>query len=113
MPKGAHVNGVAKVGDRVAYEDMANPYRAGTVTEVIGVESDEQFEAFMAGLARAGVSEARIAAQRVTRSSGPQYRVRFGAEPSKFGAEFDLAPRETVSDLRQHGWTFVAVGAVA
>lgn len=73
MPERVRVNGVAKVGDRVAYEDMANPYREGVVTQVVGSE----------------------------------YHVSFGAVPSKFGPEFLLAARETVSDLRQHGWTFV------
>lgn len=33
--RGEHVNGAAEVGDRVAYEDMANPYQVGTVTEVL------------------------------------------------------------------------------
>jgi hypothetical protein len=71
------VRGDAKVNDRVAYEDMANPYQEGTVAEV------------------------------VTSEWGTQYRVRFDAVESKFGPEYGLAERETVSDLRQYGWTLV------
>lgn len=36
-----------------------------------------------------------------------QYRVAFEASPSKFGDEYGLPARETVSDLRQHGWNRV------
>lgn len=112
MAKGAQVNGTAKVGDRVAYEDVANPYQEGTVTEVIGGGSDEEFEADMSLLLQGGVSGERIAAMRRTRMSGPQYRVAFDASPSKFGEKYGLPARETVSDLRQHGWTFVIAEAI-
>lgn len=65
----SRVNGRAAVNDRVAYEDMANPRKAGRVTKVAHGEW------------------------------GDQYHV-----------EFDDGTG-TVSDLRQHGWTFADVKA--
>lgn len=37
------VKGKARVGDRVSYEDMANPLRVGTVVEVIDNEYGRQY----------------------------------------------------------------------
>jgi hypothetical protein len=71
-----------KVGDRVSYEDMANPRQEGVVTEVVPVSANgDHWES--------------------------QYRVAFEASLSKFGDEYGLPARETVSDLRQNGWNRV------
>jgi hypothetical protein len=71
-----------EVGTRVAYEDMANPRREGVVLEILE-HGDKRTPS---GLPIPG---------------GTEYRIGWDSEYGWLGPE-------TISDLRQHGWTMLA-----
>lgn len=112
--QGEFVEVTPAVGDRVAYEDMANPWQEGTVVELVGpgaYPAEADFQA-MIKATRVAVGDFRVKAWEATRAAGMQYLVVFDAVESKFGEEYGLPARKTISDCRQCGWMLVARAGV-